>query len=145
MRTKRPFTVVSIVVAIGLWFFESVIHYFVYGEPAFEIVTDDIDEIWMRSVIIVLVVTIGVLADRQNKSDRVSVYRTMLMATHHILNNFLQKMVRIREEAEESKDFDQEVLKLYDQIIDETTAQIRELDNISDPSRSAIEDRYLPK
>ena len=145
MRIKNPSTLIAIVVAIVFWFFESVIHFFVYGEPTFEVIPDDIDEIWMRSVIIVLVITVGVLADRQNKSDRVDVYRSMLDATHHILNNFLQKMMQIREAAEESSDFDEESLRLYDQIIDETTAQIRELDNITEPRRSSIEDRYLPK
>ena len=145
MRINNLFTLIAIFVAIVFWFIESIIHYFAYGEPTFEIVPSDVDEIWMRSVIVALVVTIGVLADRQNKSDRRAVYRTMLGATHHILNNFLQKMMRIREAAEDSKDFDKEVLQLYDRIIDETTAQLRELDNISDPSRTAIEDRYLPK
>jgi len=144
MRYKNLSTLISIFVAIVFWFFDSVIHFFGYGEPAFEFVPSDSNELWMRCVIVGLVLTIGVLADRQNKSDRLDVYRTMLEATHHILNNFLQKMMRIRQAAEDSSDFDKDVLKLYDQLIDETTAQIRKLENISDPSKSAIEDRYLP-
>ncbi len=145
MRYRNRLTWISIFVAIVFWFFESAVHFFIFGEPTFEVLPSEIDEIWMRSVIIVLIVTIGVLADRQNKSDRLDVYRSMLGATHHILNNFLQKMMRIRHAAEDSKDFDKYVLELYDQIIDDTTEQIRKLDNIANPSKSAIEDRYLPK
>ncbi|MDJ0941326.1 MAG: hypothetical protein QNJ00_16310 [Woeseiaceae bacterium] len=145
MRYKRLSTWISIFVAIVFWFFESAVHFFGYGEPTFEVFPSEVDEIWMRSVIVVLIVTVGILADRQNKSDRLDVYRGMLGATHHILNNFLQKMMQIRHEAEQSEDFDKDVLDLFDQIIDDTTAQIEQLDNISNPSKSAIEDRYLPK
>ncbi len=145
MRYKRLSTWISIFVAIVFWFFESAVHFFGYGEPTFEVFPSEVDEIWMRSVIVVLIVTVGILADRQNKSDRLDVYRGMLGATQHILNNFLQKMMRIRSAAEDSEDFDKDVLELYDEIIDETTAQIRKLENIGNPSKSAIEDRYLPK
>ena len=145
MRSKNISTVIAILVAIVFWFFDSAVHFFGYGEAEFEIYPSDFNELWMRCVIVALVVTIGVLADRQRKADRRDVYETMLGASHHILNNFLQKMMRIRQEAETSRDFDKDILKLYDQIIDETTAQLKELDNISDPSKSTIEDRYLPK
>ena len=145
MRFKNLSTWIAILAAIVFWFIESAVHYFIFGEPSFEVFPSEVDEIWMRSVIVVLIVTVGVLADRLNKSDRLEVYRGMLGATHHILNNFLQKMMQIRQAAEESEDFDKDVLDLFDQIIDDTTAQIDQLDNISNPSKSAIEDRYLPK
>ncbi len=141
MRIKKPFTLISIAFAIFFWFLESIIHYFGYGEPAFEIIPADIDEIWMRFIIVILVVTVGILADRQNKADRQTVHRATLQDTYHILNNFLQMMLRIRDEAKDSEDVDDEVLARYDQIIEETTARIRDLDNISDLDRSAIEDR----
>ena len=145
MRYKNLSSWIAILAAILFWFFESAVHYFIFGEPTFEVFPSEVDEIWMRSVIVVLIVTVGILADRLNKSDRLDVYRGMLGATHHILNDFLQKMMQIRHEAEQSEDFDKDVLDLFDQIIDDTTAQIEQLDNISNPSKSAIEDRYLPK
>ena len=86
----------------------------------------------------------GVFADYRNRRENNDVYRAMLNATHHILRNHLQNMLLFREEAEKSNDFDKEVLNEYDQMIDKTVAAIRNLENIQDPSRTNIEDRYLP-
>ena len=57
----------------------------------------------------------------------------------------MQKMQLFRNEAENSKDFDKDVLTLYDQMIDDTVAQIRNLENVQDLSKTNIEKRYRPK
>jgi hypothetical protein len=89
-------------------------------------------------------VAFGVFADRRTGLEKADVYQAMLGATNHILRNHLQKMLLFRNEAENSKDFDKDLLKLYDQIIDETNTQIRNLDNIQEPDKSNIESKYLP-
>jgi hypothetical protein len=99
----------------------------------------------MRCVIVVLVVAFGVFADHRKGHEKEDVYRAMLSATHHILGNFLQKTVWFRCELEEGKDVNEDVLKLYDQMIKETAAQIRNLENIQELNKATIEDRYLPK
>jgi hypothetical protein len=99
----------------------------------------------MDVVIVVLIVAFGVFVDYRTGLDNVAVYQAMLSATNHILRNYLQKMIVFREEAENSKDFNNDFLKLYDQMIDETLAQIRNLENIQEPNKTNIEDRYLPK
>ena len=85
------------------------------------------------------------LADHRRRTEKEEVYRAMLSATHHILGNFLQKTVWFRSELEDSRDVNEETLKLYDQTIEETAAQIRNLDNIQELNKTNIEDRYLPK
>lgn len=145
MRKKRLHLLISISIALSFWFFESAVHYFLYGEPEFEFIPSDFDELWMRCVIIALIVTLGVFADYRKGLEKEDVYRAMLGATHHILNNFLQKMLLFRDEAENSEDFDKDVLRQYDQMIAETVAQIRNLDDIREPSRITIEHRYRPK
>ena len=144
MRKKYQFTAISISIALLFWFFDSFIHYFGYGEETFEIIPPDFNELWMRLLIVVLIVAFGVFADYRSGLDKVVVYQTMLGATNHILKNYLQKMIVFREEAENSKDFNKDVLKLYDQMIDETLAQIRNLENIQEPSKANIEGRYRP-
>jgi site-specific DNA-adenine methylase len=47
-----------------------------------------------------------------------------------------------RNEAEHSKDFNRDILKLYDQVIDNTIAQIKNLENVQEPDREKIEERY---
>ena len=144
MIKKYQFTAISISIALFFWFFDSIVHHFVYGEQGFEVLPSDLNELWMRCVIVVLIVAFGVFADRRTGREKVAVYRAMLGATNHILRNHLQKMLLFRNEAENSKDFDKDVLKLYDQMIHETNAQIRNLDNIQEPNKANIEDRYLP-
>ena len=144
MRNKHQFTVISISIALLFWFFDSVIHHFVYGEQGFEVFPSDLNELWMRCIIVVLIVAFGVFADRRTELEKADVYQAILGATNHILRNHLQKMLLFRNEAENSKDFDKDVLKLYDQMIDETNAQIRNLGNIKEPNKANIEDRYLP-
>jgi len=144
MKKKYQFTAISISIALLFWFFDSIVHHFVYGEQGFEVLPSDLNELWMRGLIVALIVAFGVFADRRTGHEKVAVYRAMLSATNHILRNHLQKMQLFRNEAENSKDFDKEVLKLYDQMIHETNAQIRNLDNIQEPNKVNIEDRYLP-
>ena len=144
MRKKHQFTVISISIALLFWFFDSVIHHFVYGEQGFEVFPSDLNELWMRCVIVVLIVAFGVFADRRTGLEKADVYQAMLGATNHILRNHLQNMNLFREAAENSKDFDKDVLKQYDEMIDETVAKIRNLENIQEPSKTNIEGRYRP-
>ncbi len=145
MRKKHLFAVISILVALLFWFSDSMIHYFGYGEPGFEFVPSDFNELWMRCIIVVLIVTLGVFADSRRGLEKEDVYRAMLGATNHILNNHLQKMVLFHDEAENSQDFDRDILKQYDRMIAETVAQIRNLDDIQAPNKVNIEDKYRPK
>ena len=142
---KYQFTAISISIAVLFWFSDSLVHYFGYSEQAFEIFPSDFNELWMRCVIVVLIVAFGVFADHRTGLGKADVYRAMLGATNHILRNHLQNMNLFREAAENSKDFDKDVLKQYDEMIDETVAQIRNLENIQEPSKTNIEDRYRPK
>ncbi|NNC64218.1 MAG: hypothetical protein HKN84_05500 [Gammaproteobacteria bacterium] len=135
----------AILIAALFWLSDSAVHYFAYGEAELEFIPSDVNELWMRSLIVILVVSFGAFADYRKRIDNHDVYSAMLNATHHILRNFLQKMLLFREEAENSKDFDQNVLAAYDEMIRETTAQIRNLEDIREPSRENIEDRYRPR
>ena len=69
----------------------------------------------------------------------------MLSATHHILNNLLNNMLLFRMEAEDSKDFNKDLLKDFDRIIEKATQQIHNLEGIDEPDKKAIENRYKPK
>jgi hypothetical protein len=49
----------SLILAIALWLSDSVIHFAIYREPTFEIIPHDINELWMRIVIFLLIVSLG--------------------------------------------------------------------------------------
>ncbi|WP_297766560.1 hypothetical protein [uncultured Muriicola sp.] len=73
--------------------------------------------------------------------EKVEIYTSMLQANNHILNNFLNKMYLFKMEADESKDFDKEILAEYSGIIDETKAQIKNLEGIEKPLKNKIDQR----
>lgn len=151
MKNKYFFFKVSILFALSYWMFDSLIHYLVYGEFEFELIPSDSNEIWMRCMIFILLVAFGLFSDYHTNKiikkdlEKQDVYIAMFGATKHILNNFLQGMKLFREIAKDSKDIDENVLKLYDSTINNAVEQINNLDDIKDPNKETIEQRYLPK
>ena len=151
MKNKHFFLKVAIPFAFSYWMLDSLIHYFIYGELEFEFFPADIDELWMRLVIFVLLITFGLFADYHTNKiyiknlEKDEVYKTMLGATNHILNNFLQKMVFFLSVANESKDIDKKIIETYEGVIHDTLQQIKNLDDIKSPSKETIKDKFLPK
>lgn len=136
MKKKYFFLKFSIPLALAYWFLDSIVHYFGYGELKFEIIPSDFDELWTRSVIFILLLAFGVFADyHTNKMiekdvEKHDVYMAMLGVTRHILSNFSNKIVLFRNETEDSKAFNIDILKIYDQVMDDTIAQIKNLEDI---------------
>lgn len=149
---KRHFYLcASIPLALAFWFADSVVHYFFFGETDFEAIPSDHTELWMRSTILILLVAFGFFADfHTNKiikgqEEKNKVYTAMLGASNHILNNFLNNMSLFKMEAEDSEDFDKSALELFDQVIDDTSAQIKSLEGIQNPDQESIENIYKKK
>lgn len=134
------FAIIGLSVALLFWFFDSAVHYYVYGETAFEIIPDDLNELWMRVMIVILVVSFGIFADHFSKKliikekelKAARIYNSMLYATHHILNNLLNQMQLVKLEAQESKDFNQDIIKYYDNAINEAKDLIDKLSSVED-------------
>ena len=98
-------------------------------------------------VISLLVLLAFVVADvvgwykaRELEKGKVKVHRAMIFAMHHILNNFLHQMQIFRMTASDTPEFDQELLSLYDQIIDETSSKIKSLSDIEKVDEATIND-----
>lgn len=70
--------------------------------------------------------------------ERLKVYRSMMKAMNHILNNFLQKMMLFKLTADETAGFNPDILKQYDKIISEATAQINALNCLTHPDEEKI-------
>ena len=136
MKKKYFFLKISIPLALAYWFFDSIVHYLGYGELQFEIIPSDFNEFWMRSVIFILLLAFGVFADyHTNKiikkdAEKHDVYMAMLGVTRHILSNFLKNILLFRSDTEDSKAFNIDIIKIYDQVMDDTITQIRDLEDI---------------
>ena len=108
----------------------------------------EVDEILVALIIILLFFQIDLFRKRHESvvdREKVKIYRAMLFGMHHILNNFLQQMQLFKLTAEKTPGFNREILKLYDQVIDETTQQIRAVGNVSKVDDKDIRQSVLPK
>lgn len=149
----RVFTVAAIVIAVIFWNFDSALHYFVYKEPGFDFVPDDFNELWMRLVIVLLIVLLGVYADRSARKQLIqekqqvalNTYNSMIYATHHILNNLLNQMQLFKMEALKSTDFNPDIIRLYDQSMDEAKSLLEKLSRIEDISENNIRVSVNPR
>ena len=108
----------------------------------------EIDEI----VIGVIIVGAFASADlfRQRRAARIAaererIYHAMLKSTHHLLNNFLNKMTLFKITAEDTPGFDKEQLEFYDKIIDEVQQELEALGAIEDIDVESIEKSLAPK
>lgn len=136
---KRRYTIIAFIIAFVFWFIDASIHYYVYDEPQYEIIPGEFDELWMRVIIILLVIFFGIYADssirklliKEKQLEAVRIYNSMIYATQHILNNLLNQMQLFKMEALKSNDFDREIIKLYDNTIDEATDLIQRLSQVA--------------
>lgn len=126
---KKMFTVAAVVLALIFWFFDSSVHYFIYNEPQFQAVPDDINELWMRAVIVSLIVLFGVFSDhftqkimyRQKQLEVAHIFGSLIHANRDVLDNLLKQMKLFRIEAQKSRDFDRDVIKYYDNAIEQAS------------------------
>ena len=135
------------------WFFDAAIHHFIYEEPQFEFLPDDFNELWMRVVIILLIILLGIYADsitrklliKEKQLEAARIYTSMIRASQHILNNLLNQMQLFKLEALKSNDFDREIIKLYDNAIDEAGYLIKSLSEVKNITDDNIWDSVGPK
>ncbi|MCK4978808.1 MAG: hypothetical protein KAS62_00360, partial [Candidatus Delongbacteria bacterium] len=55
---------IAMLMAVSYWFFDSSVHYFLYGEFEFEVIPSEFNELWMRLAIFLLIVGYGFFVDR---------------------------------------------------------------------------------
>jgi hypothetical protein len=135
---KRKYTIITSIIALVFWFFDTSVHYFIYNEPQFEFVPGDFNELWMRTVIVLLTLFFGIYADysmkklliKEKQLEATRIYSSMIYASQHILNNLLNQMLLFKIEALKNKDFDRNIINLYDNAIAEATELIQRLSQV---------------
>lgn len=143
---NRILTITAIMLSLCFWFFDSFVHFFIYGEPEFEFFPNDINELWMRSAIVVLLSLFGIFADyftnnissRDKLLELTGVYNDLLHANLEVLSNQLDQLKLFKLEAQQSKDFDAEIITLFDNSITEITELVDSLTRVTDITDSRI-------
>lgn len=153
MIQMGKFSIFGLFFSILYWIFDSTVHKLVFGEKEFEFFPDNLNELWMRSSIFFLLLGFSIfvdyhankLAKKEREITQLKIYQSTVSAANHILNNFLNQVQVIKIEASECKDFDQEVLKTFDQAFSEANALVNQLSNLDEISEENIKDSILPK
>lgn len=114
---------------------------------------NELNELWMRTVIVVLISLFGICADyfiknivvRDKQLEVARIYNGMINASLHILVNLLNQMQLFKVEAQKSKDFDRDVIKYYDNAIEEASNLIDTLSGLHDITEKTIGTTLSPK
>lgn len=147
---RHKFSLLGLGLALLYWFGESVIHRFVYAEEFFEIVPSDVNEIWMRLLIIVLIIGFGFFADnrarkiKRTEQEKHQVYVATVRSSQHILNNLMNQMQLAFLDLDKEHCLENETRKLLERSIRESKQQVERLSSVSDISSESIEDSVKP-
>ncbi len=148
---RFKFTILSVGLALLYWVTESIIHRFVYAEEFFEIVPSDVNEFWMRLLIIVLIVGFGLFADNRARKIRASerekheVFMATVRSTQHILNNLLNQLQLAFYDLEREGCLEHDTTRLLKRSIREGKEQVERLSAVSDIRIESIEESVKPR
>ena len=148
---RHKFSLLGLGLAFLYWFAESVIHRFIYAEQFFELVPSDMNELWMRLSIVVLIVSFGVFADNRARKIRASekekheVYVATVRSTQHILNNLMNQLQLAFLELEKEHCLESDTRKLLEKSIREGKEQVERLSSVSDISGESIKESVRPR
>jgi hypothetical protein len=148
---RYKFTLLGLGLALLYWFVESVIHRFVYAEEFFEVVPSDVNEFWMRLLIVVLIVVFGGFADNRarrikaSEKEKHEVFIATVRSTQHILNNLMNQMQLAFLDLEKEHCLENETTRLLEKSIREGKELVQRLSSVSEISSESIEKSVRPQ
>lgn len=133
---NKAFTIAAFLMALLFWFLESIIHFLVFEEPRLEFIPSEQNELWMRVVIVFLIMLLGIFADAfinkivHKQLEVAHTYNSLIQMSNNTLENLLKQMHLFRSEAQKSCDFDQDVIKYFDNALNQASDLIVKLSNV---------------
>lgn len=138
------FTIVITFVAALYWVAESLVHFFIFLDTDSSFIPTDINELWMRSGIVVLMISFGIYADIQtgkllaNEQEKRQIFIATVSSTQHILNNLLNQMQIALVNTGGVNSLDDETRKLLKQAITEGKDQVIRLGSVTKIDEATI-------
>jgi len=148
---QRKFTAFGIGLAMLYWIAESVVHRYIYAEDFFEVVPSDLNEIWMRVLIISLILGFGIFADnraakiRNKEREKREVFLATVRSTQHILNNLLNQLQLAFFELDERHELESDTRRLLKRSIKEGKEQVERLSSVTEMRSESIEKSVKPQ
>lgn len=131
------------------WLIESWVHHIVFNEK-FELIPTAVNEIYMRTVICLLMIGFGFYACYntrrllEEEQQRIRVFMQTLRASQHILNNFLNQMQLFQLVEQRNAQHDPELAGKLDAIVRQASEQVKALSRITDPTEESISRAVFP-
>ena len=139
-----------VIFSLIFWLSDSLIHRFIYKEETFELVPTDVNELWMRTLIIVLLIITGLVGDsRANRIDATErakreIFLATVSSTQHVLNNLLNQMQLVFLDASKTHKLSDETRKLLEQSIKESKEQVDKLSSVTKLDAKTIKKSVQP-
>ena len=146
----RKISIYAVILSLIFWLAESVIHRFIFSE-AFELIPSELNELWMRSVIFVLIIGFGLFADNQaNKivaaeSEKHEIFVATVSSTQHILNNLLNQLQLIFFDVDKAHKLSDQTRTHLEQSIRESKEHIDKLSAVAELDAETIKESVRPK
>jgi hypothetical protein len=120
-------------------------------KPAIVQAVDPVWRSWLGICLSIIFLLFGLIADwhvhrvrKKEAGERQEIYRATLWASHHVLNNFLNKLYLIQHYAVQNGVFTDELADSMGQMIQEAAAQLLELSRVEPISAERIKQSVAP-
>ena len=144
-------TIVAIIVAALYWTAESMVHRFVFAEDAFELLPLNINELWMRALIVLLMICFGIFGDAWSRrlvskeDEKRQIFIATISSTQHILNNLLNQIQVVFLEMDDEYRVDAKTREMLKRSLKDAQAQVEQLSAVTKLDEEAIRESVAPK
>ncbi|MDH5180561.1 MAG: hypothetical protein OEZ39_06025 [Gammaproteobacteria bacterium] len=132
----HQFLILGILLAVIFWMTDTLVHHIFFDEKL-ELIPNTINELWMRTTIIVLLIIFGAYVDHHNRillsqeQEKLQIYKATVHSTQHILNNLLNQMQLIRLEMENPGQYKEELKKTFESCFKEGKSLVERLSTVN--------------
>jgi len=139
MKHRNLYLKASIPFALLYWGSESAVHYLIFEELEFDILPSDINELWMRCVISILLIAFGGFADYhtnvllKKESEKKRLYYEIMSGMNHLVRNLQNNFSIINSSESIKKEFGEDIITLLNQSskeVENILTQLTELENL---------------
>ena len=132
------FFTLSILVSVLFWFIESLIHFYIFNEPAFEWIPADRNELWMRSLVCALLIVVGYFAERHVRireavhAEKLRTLKATVNTVQDLVGNSLNSLQLICIELESGGVPDKKTLQQIQKMVNESSDKLKKLSEITE-------------
>lgn len=137
---------IAVIVASLFWALKSLIHWYIFAEVEFQLLPTDANEFWMRVIIFLLIIAVGVLADnRAARNDAVEkekreIFDATVSSSQHVVNNLLNQVQVLFLDLDNDNRLSDEGREHLEESIREGKDQIARLSSVTAIDEASIRD-----